>query len=77
MRAFVLESWPGRILCGALGLLVLDFLYVPLPCGLGVLYKLSLVLLLCWFTFRLGRYLVKRLEALGYAVTLTPTDQAA
>jgi hypothetical protein len=24
LRAFLLESWPGRILCGALGLLVLD-----------------------------------------------------
>ena len=59
---FLLESWPGRILCGALGLFVLDnFLYVPLPCGLEVLYKLCLALLFCWFTFRLGRYLVKRL----------------
>jgi phosphoserine phosphatase RsbU/P len=62
LRAFVLQSWPGRLLCGALGFAFLDkVLGVPMPCGIEVAYTLILVLLGCWYTFRLGRYLVKRL----------------
>ena len=59
---FLLERWPGRILGVALSLLALDeFLHVPLPCGLEAAYQLALVFLFCWYTFRLGRYLVQRL----------------
>jgi sterol desaturase/sphingolipid hydroxylase (fatty acid hydroxylase superfamily) len=62
LRVFFLQRWTGRLLLGALFLLLLDQgLGLPLPCGLGALYIVTLVVLCIVFLVRIGRYLVRRL----------------
>jgi phosphoserine phosphatase RsbU/P len=58
---FLAWTWRGRTLLGCLGLVMLEWAGVPIPCGLDVLARVLLFLYCAWALFRLGRYLVRRL----------------
>lgn len=58
VKAFLAETWPGRILVGAVVLFVVEVAGIPLPGVVGVLDRLLLVVYGGWFLFRFGRFLL-------------------
>jgi len=58
---FLAWTWRGRTLLACLGLVVLEWAGVPIPCGLDAVAHVLLFLYCAWGLFRLGRFLVRRL----------------
>jgi len=61
MRRFFLQCWTGRILLLSLALYAAERAGAALPCGLGVLARVSLFFYAAWALVRVARYLVRRL----------------
>jgi serine phosphatase RsbU (regulator of sigma subunit) len=58
LGTFLLRTWPGRILVGALAFLALDAAGVPFPAWMRGLDRLLLLVFGAWFLFRSGRFLL-------------------
>jgi serine phosphatase RsbU (regulator of sigma subunit) len=58
LQTFLLRTWPGRILVGALAFFALDIAGVPFPAGLRGFDRLLLLFFGAWFLFRSGRFLL-------------------
>ena len=61
LGTFLLHTWPGRILLGALGLYAVGLVGVPVPAGLQGLDRLLLLVFGAWFLFRFGRFILRGL----------------
>jgi phosphoserine phosphatase RsbU/P len=61
LKGFVTDTWPGRILAGALVVLVADLLGLPLPSWVRGIDRLLLLVFGGWFVFRFGRFLLRTL----------------
>jgi sigma-B regulation protein RsbU (phosphoserine phosphatase) len=59
LRAFLTDTWPGRILVGALAVFVAGLAGVPLPSFVIVVDRLLLLVFGGWFLFRFGRFLLR------------------
>ncbi len=58
---FLAWTWRGRVLLASLFVFLLTRAGVAMPCGLDVFASVALFFYAVWGTFRLGRYLVRRL----------------
>jgi serine phosphatase RsbU (regulator of sigma subunit) len=58
---FLLRTWPGRILLGALALFALELVGLPLPGAVKGLVRGLLVIFGAWFLFRFGRFFLRKL----------------
>ena len=54
-------TWRGRVLMASVFVVLLAQAGVPIPCGLDVFGSIAVFFYAAWGTFRLGRYLVRRL----------------
>lgn len=61
LQAFLLRTWRGRVLLGALALWILETVGVPLPGVVSQAKGLVLGLGAAWYGFRVVRYVLRRL----------------
>ncbi len=59
MKGLFLDTWSGRVLTGAVILLVLKLVGLPLPSVFVGAARLLVVVLGAWFLFRFGRFLLR------------------